>query len=300
MSVYRLFGTVVTGSVTGAISNINGLSRRGSNYFTNYFSSNNPPSYSGTSLSYYLNTSNINSNPPNNTFAYGYSGSFTFNSQYGCGVTLTSLYYNIFSSSTVAFETPPANTAKTCTIFGYVYNEQTAGQNLDRNGQWIYTAFCPIDSTLNMNGPDGNIHFMNPQYPNVFTTNYHLRSVLTYGISDPAGQLVHFKHETSAISGFVRTCTTAKLQSYNPSSSGKQRATFTVSTPQIRMAAASKYDGHSLFNVYIVLPSMSNINMLTGCSISDPMLSCTATGGSSSTTVTVSYIGTGVMTVTYF
>jgi hypothetical protein len=53
--------------------------------------------------------------------------------------------------------------------------------------------FCPIDGTLNLNGPDGNIHFYNPQYPNVFTTGYQLRTVLSYGISDQTGQLVHYK-----------------------------------------------------------------------------------------------------------
>lgn len=106
VAVYRLFGTVVTGSIIGPIGAINGLSGRGSNYFTtfsSYFSSSGVTSYSGHSISYYINTTNINSNPPNNTFIYGYSGTFTFNNQYGCGVTISSLYYNIFSSSTVAF-----------------------------------------------------------------------------------------------------------------------------------------------------------------------------------------------------
>jgi hypothetical protein len=174
VSVYRLFGTVVTGSVSGSITAINSISIRGANNFGTYFSTNNPSSYSGYTIGYYINTTNINSNPPNNTFVYGYGGSFTYGSQFGCGVTITSLYYNIFSSSTVAFENPPANTATTCTIFSYIYNEQTSGQNPDRDGKSIYTVFCPIDGTLNLNHPDGNIHFYNPQYPNVFTTNYKL------------------------------------------------------------------------------------------------------------------------------
>ena len=156
--------------------------------------------------------------------------------QYGAGVTLTSFYYNIFESSTLAFETPPANTATTCTIFGYVYNEQTPGNNPDRDGKWVYTAYCPIDSSINLNNPDGNIHFYNPQYPDVFTNSFPLRSLLTYGVSGPTGQLYIYEHEQQGISAFTRTCSTAKLHSYYPSSSGKQRATFTVSTPQIRMA----------------------------------------------------------------
>lgn len=122
VSVYRLFGTIVTGSISGAIPNINSLIRRPLNHFGSYFSSTWPPSFSGTGVGYYLNTSNIILNPPNNTFVYGYSGSLSPGTQFGCGVTLTSLYYNIFSSSTVAFENPPANTATTCSIFGYIYN----------------------------------------------------------------------------------------------------------------------------------------------------------------------------------
>lgn len=121
LSVYRLFGTVVTGSISGAISNINGLSLRGSNYFGQYFNSYYPSSYNSY-ISYALNTSNIILSPPNNTFVYGYPNSFSPVNQYGCGVTITSLYYNIFSSSTVSFESPPANTATTCTLFGYIYN----------------------------------------------------------------------------------------------------------------------------------------------------------------------------------
>lgn len=125
VAVYRLFGTVVTGSITGAIGPINGLAVRGSNQFTtasSYFSSTSAGTYSGYSISYYINITNINSNPPNNTFVFGYGGTFTFNNQYGCGVTISSLYYNIFSSSTVAFENPPANSPTTCSLFGYVYN----------------------------------------------------------------------------------------------------------------------------------------------------------------------------------
>ena len=72
--------------------------------------------------------------------------------------------------------------------------------------------------------------------------------------------LVGYKHETGGISSFVRSCTTAKLIAYNPSSTGKQRATFTVSTPQIRMSS-NGYDGYTEFKVIITLPSMSNINM---------------------------------------
>lgn len=267
-----------------------------SNSINSYFTSSSV-SFSG-SLSYYINTTNINENPPNNTFRYGYSGSYTYGTKFGAGVTLTSFYYNIFESSTLAFEEPPENTAETCTVFGYVYNEQTSG-NEERDGQWVYTVYCPIDDAITLNNADGNIHFNNPQYPYVITKSFPLRSILTYAYSQPTGQLIAYKHDTGSVSSFMRTCTTAKLESYNPSSSGKQRATFTVSTPQIRMSA-SGYDGYTQFKVIINLPSLSNINMQSGCLISEADLSCTASGNSASSTVYVNYDGDDVLTVTYF
>lgn len=90
---------------------------------------------------------------------------------------------------------------------------------------------------------------------------------MTYGISDPTGQLVHYKLEPGTIPAtFVRTCTTSKPDVYNPSasgSSGKQRSTFIISTPQIRMAAASTYNGYTSFYVVITLPALSNLVMST-------------------------------------
>lgn len=70
-----------------------------------------------------LNTTNMYSNSVNNTFTYGNSDSSnTFGTKYGAGYTITSFYYNIFSSSTVSWNKVPSNTAATCSIFGYVYN----------------------------------------------------------------------------------------------------------------------------------------------------------------------------------
>ncbi len=53
------------------------------------------------------------------------------------------------------------------------------------------------------------------------------------------------------------------------------------------MSKAENYDGHSMFLALINLPALSNLNMQAGCLINDPNLSCTATGGSSTTSVTV-------------
>ena len=108
VSVFRLYGTAVTSSITGSISSINGMTTRSAS-INSYFTATSY-SFSG-SLTYSLNTTNINDNPPNNTFNYGYTGSYTYGTMFGAGVTLTSFYYNIFESSTLAFESPPTNTA---------------------------------------------------------------------------------------------------------------------------------------------------------------------------------------------
>ena len=121
LSVYRLFGPIITNSVSGSITTVNGLARTGSTTFQTEMITT-ARATSG-SFNVRLNTSNMYSNPTNNTFTYGNSdSSSSFGSTYGAGYTITSFYYNIFASSTLSFATPPANTATTCTLFGYVYN----------------------------------------------------------------------------------------------------------------------------------------------------------------------------------
>lgn len=115
LSAYRVFGPVVCGSAASTLTTVNGLS---------LFSSTNSDQTSTTygSISFTLNTSKIIDNPPNNSISYGYSTALTYGSTFGGGVTITSLYYNIFDSSTLQFESPPSNTASTCSMFGYIYN----------------------------------------------------------------------------------------------------------------------------------------------------------------------------------
>lgn len=93
LSVFRLYGTSVTESISGSISYINSMTTS-SNTINSYFTSS---SYSFSStFNYALNTSNIVDSPPNNTFNFGYYGTITYGSMFGAGVTLTSFYYNIF------------------------------------------------------------------------------------------------------------------------------------------------------------------------------------------------------------
>jgi hypothetical protein len=110
LSVYRIYGASVISSISGVISSINGLvSNAGLTSPNADFS--NTASTSGY-IYYTLNVTNIIANPPNNTFAYGYSRTApTYGLSFGAGITITSLYYNLFSSSTLAFEKPPTNTA---------------------------------------------------------------------------------------------------------------------------------------------------------------------------------------------
>lgn len=121
LSVYRLFGPVVRASVSAAIGSINGLARQSS---TNPDMEMSSTSYATSgSFSFQLNTSNMYSNPSNNTFIFGNSDTTnTFGSSYGGGYTISCFYYNIFSSATLSWSSPPSNTATTCTVFGYVYN----------------------------------------------------------------------------------------------------------------------------------------------------------------------------------
>ncbi len=101
LSVYRLFGAAVNSAITGVIGSINGMTRTSLSTPDADFTSSN--TNGGAFLSYSLNVSNINASPQNNTFTYGYSRGVTFGTTFGAGITITSLYYNIFASSTLAF-----------------------------------------------------------------------------------------------------------------------------------------------------------------------------------------------------
>lgn len=132
-----------------------------------------------------------------------------------------------------------------------------------------------------------------------------MATILTYGVSDPSGQLIHYLHEQTSMPTFVRTCSTSKLHPYNPSnpSDGKQRATFTFSIPQIRLSPASKLDGYSNFQVILTLPaSTTNTEMLSVCEAITSGLSCTATWSAMTVTLTivVSYTGSSTISLTYF
>jgi hypothetical protein len=304
LSVYRIFGPITTGSVSGPITTINGLARNNGPPTDSELSSSNSVTNGGFSVS--LNTTNMFSNPTNNTFTYGNTdSSVTFGQTYGAGYTITSFYYNIFASSTLMWDQPPANTATTCTLFGYVYNEiQSPGSNAYKNGQWMYVGFCPIDSLFNLQSSAANIDFLNPQYPSYLTTNFDLRSLLTYGYSNQAGYLRAYRRETNGISTLIRNCTTAKLQTYNPSSSGKQRSTFTLTIPAITMGTNAGHAGYSFFRILFAIPGStvgsSGLAMQTTCDTSLTTVSCTVTSATSANVyITITYTGTSTTTITY-
>lgn len=194
-AVYRLFGPKVTGSITGAIPTINGISKLGSTLETEVTSNTYA---SGVSFTHYLDYTNMYTNPTNNTFKHSGSSetSTNFGTSFGAGITITSFFYNIFESSTLSWQIPPANTATTCTIFGYIYNEiQSVGSNAFRHKKPVYVAFCPIDATFNMSSASSasNIIFLNPNYPLTFTTGFNFKSFLALAYSDQFGYLKGFR-----------------------------------------------------------------------------------------------------------
>ena len=82
----------------------------------------------------------------------------------------------------------------------------------------------------------------------------------------------------------VRNCTTAKLQPYNPSSIGKQRATFTLTLPAITMSSSGN-EGFQSFRVYIAIPSSvtsgSGISFISTCDTTNTLVTCRNIGRSS-------------------
>ncbi len=209
-------------------------------------------------FTYALNTSNIVASPPSNTFLKGsndiasWFGDTYGGGYYGAGITITSFNYNIFQAATVKFTTPPANTATTCSIFSYVYNEiNNPGNNAERTGKYNYAAFCPIDDTFDINAAMANIIFTNPTYPNYFVTGFPLQTVIAYSYSNKLGQLKAYDLETSSIT-YTTTCTTSKPQLYYPNSN-KQRASFFVSFADVIMAPVPK--GYPTMRLTLTLPS---------------------------------------------
>lgn len=78
----------------------------------------------------------------------------TFNENYsGAGVTITSINYNVFKSSTLGFNSPPYGVATTCKKFSYIFNNVLSfSQCTDFDKLRVYTVFCPVDavfSTIN-------------------------------------------------------------------------------------------------------------------------------------------------------
>lgn len=281
LSVYRLFGPVVTGTVKGTtIGTLNGLTSSFSGtQLTNIdFTS---MSWTATgSFSYNINGSNIYDNPPNNTFLIGSntvaSGATYGNGSYGAGVTITSFNYNIFASAIVKFNSPPNNTASTCSIFSYVYNEiENVANNVERSGKYVYIAFCPIDDNFSMTTTGANIVFNYPQYPNAFVSGFPLTTVLAYGYSSKIGLLQAYNLETSSLT-FSRTCSTIKNELYSPSST-KQRASFTVNFSSITMGPVPK--GYPVIKLTLripqtTVPSAAALSISSSCDVSLSYLTC--------------------------
>lgn len=66
---------------------------------------------------------------------------------YGAGVTLSSLYYDVFSPSWIGLSIPPFGVTLNCTRFNYTFHDATVGYE-DFNNKKIYNVFCPFDASL--------------------------------------------------------------------------------------------------------------------------------------------------------
>ena len=126
---------------------------------------------------------------------------------------------------------------------------------------------------------------------------------MTMAYSNQIGNLYSYRQETKSVPTLVRNCTTAKLHPYNPSSIGKQRATFTLTIPPITMSS-SGYEGFQSFRVYVVVPSSvtsgSGITFISTCDTTNPLLTCQYAGRSSTYyRMLFNFAGTGTATITY-
>jgi hypothetical protein len=273
LSVFRLFGPVVSSSIASSIPNINGLAPITPSTLNVDFNDTSWLSSSVSAFSYAIDTTLITNTPQNNTvYSMGTPVSLNVNNNYGAGITITSFYYNIFSSVYLQ-----SITQIQCTYLWYNYWEQEVGKNIERTGKAVHTMYCPVDSSLNLATSQGNVVLLNPQYPSNFVSGFPLQTVLAYGLSSPQGMLLAYRLETNAI-GLTWSCVTLKLTPYYPNSPGKQRSTFTLSFNPITLAPSPMLYSSFMINLQLpatTVPSTSTLSILTTvCDSLDTRLSC--------------------------
>lgn len=100
----------------------------------------------------------------------------------------------------------------------------------------------------------------------------------------------------------VRSCTTTKLNTYNPIVSGttaKQKSTFTLTFPALTLSPATKYDGHSNLRVHLDIPqgtvvvsSVLRLTIITPCSVNIPNVACSINSYNPKFMAALTYTGT--------
>ncbi|KAL4471698.1 hypothetical protein ABPG74_008591 [Tetrahymena malaccensis] len=230
LSVYRVYGATVNGVITQPITPINGLNQ---NLFPNTlsFSSLTWQADTGYLAKYTLQTQNVQPFGSTNTlFAADSSTTFpagTFNPTYkGAGVTLCSLYFDVFSPSQLQFASPPYGVIGSCTNFSYTFNDNSnGGLYADYDEKRIYCSFCPIDQPYpNLNTAQGNIVWNNPYFNQYFTANLNIQSIFTYAFSSSVGKIFSMYSDSQQVSSLnYNTCIINNIMNpIYPNSLGKQ------------------------------------------------------------------------------
>ncbi|KAL4471699.1 hypothetical protein ABPG74_008592 [Tetrahymena malaccensis] len=145
--------------------------------------------------------------------------------QYGAGVTISSLYYNVFGPSTLGFTSPPFGVSQYCTKFNYVYND-ILGQYPDFDQFTIYNVYCPIDAKLL---GVASITWKNPFFSYQFAYQLQLTPIFMYSFSSGQGKVYSYQQESQSVSTFYNACIVNQvMNNIYPMSVGKQAVDFSI------------------------------------------------------------------------
>ncbi|KAL4511931.1 hypothetical protein ABPG72_012776 [Tetrahymena utriculariae] len=145
--------------------------------------------------------------------------------QYGAGVTVSSLYYNVFGPSTLGFTNPPFGVSQYCTKFNYVYND-ILGQYADFDKFTIYNVYCPIDAKLL---GIASISWKNPFFSYQFAYQLQLTPIFMYSFSSGQGKVYSYQQESQSVSTFYNACIVNQvMNNIYPMSRGKQAVDFSI------------------------------------------------------------------------
>ncbi|EAR94375.3 eukaryotic aspartyl protease family protein (macronuclear) [Tetrahymena thermophila SB210] len=145
--------------------------------------------------------------------------------QSGAGVTISSLYYNVFGPSTLGFTNPPFGVSQYCTKFNYIYND-IIGQYPDQDKFTIYNVYCPIDAKLL---GTISITWINPFFSYQFAYQLQLTPIFMYSFSSGQGKVYSYQQESQSVATYYNTCIVNQvMNNIYPMSVGKQAVDFSI------------------------------------------------------------------------